>query len=512
MESQGAQAKAGRVYLVGAGPGDPRLVTLRGLQCLRLADVILYDGLANAELLNLAPQAEKISVGKHGRSPIWSQSKINDEIIRLAGLGKTVVRLKGGDPAVFARTAEELAALRQHSIRFEVVPGITAALAAASYAGIPLTHRDYASAVALVTGQQQPDSPDELDWAALARFPGTLIVYMGVTTSQQWTAALMAGGKPGGTPAAIVRRCTWSDQLVLRCRLDEVAGHLTPASKLRPPVLVVVGEVASLGEAWNWHAELPLSGTRTWLPRASEQSESWAEAIRDAGGQVFSDPLIRIQAESDTRGLAAAMESILRGQVDGITFASVNGVHYFLNYLLSSSLDLRSLAGVKLASVGPATSAKLAQFGLKFDFQAVEDFSAAGLLSAMPSDLSGQSWLVTTSNHSRDALIQGISSRGGHAIACPTYTSVASNEISDSLNQALQADAIDFVIITSMQVAENVHRLLSHTSKRPLAVTFGGRVTARLGELGWGNCLQADQNTLEGVMQALLALASGDRD
>ncbi len=201
------------VYLIGAGPGDPDLLTLRGAKCLRRSDVVLYDGLSNAEILRLAPAAEHICVGKHGQSRIWKQREIIDEMLRHARAGRTVARLKGGDPAVFARTAEEVDALREAKIAFEIVPGITAALAAGSYAGIPITDRKLASAVALVTGHEEPEKTESsLDWNALAIFPGTLVIYMGVTTAGVWTDALITAGKDPATPTALVRRCSHPDQ------------------------------------------------------------------------------------------------------------------------------------------------------------------------------------------------------------------------------------------------------------------------------------------------------------
>ncbi len=240
---------SGRVYLIGAGPGDPGLLTLRGAELLARADVVLYDGLSNADLLRHAPRAEQICVGKHGQSRIWRQEEIIEEMLRHALAGKTVARLKGGDPAVFARTAEEAEAVHQAGIPLEIVPGITAALAAGSYAGIPVTHRGLASAVALVTGHEEPSkSESALDWDALAKFPGTLVIYMGVTTAETWTRLLIEGGKSPQTPVAIIRRCSLPDQLTIHCRLSEVPKQLSPANKIRPPVIVIVGEVARLGE------------------------------------------------------------------------------------------------------------------------------------------------------------------------------------------------------------------------------------------------------------------------
>lgn len=504
------RSKTGKVYLVGAGPGDPRLITLRGLQCLKLADVVLYDGLANTSLLAHADHAELISVGKHGLLPIWTQQAINEKLVELALSGKNVVRLKGGDPAVFARTAEELACLEQNQISFEVVPGITAALAAASYAGIPLTHRDHASAVALVTGQQQPNSPESMDWAALAKFPGTLIVYMGVTTSQHWTAALIQNGKPATTPAAIVRRCSWGDQLVLRCRLDEVADHLTPASKLRPPVLVIIGDVAKLGETWNWFNQLPFTGRKIWIPRAASQSCELSELLLERGGQVFRDPLIDLYKSDNTKQLDQAVEMLSHGKCDGITFSSSNGVSYFFEHLFASGRDVRLLGRAKIAVVGPATANELRSYGLVADIQPKEDFSASGLLTAIDSEqsaLTGQRWIVTTTNQSRDTLSRGLQQRGAEAFECLTYLSSARESISDELTRTLHSSGIDWVVITSSHFAELAFHHVAGLSNRPAAVALGSKVAHRLTELGWPPIAVCQQNTTPAILTTLENLA-----
>ncbi len=276
----------GQVFLIGAGPGHPGLLTLRGAELLGRSDVVLYDGLSNADLLRHAPSAEHICVGKHGQSRIWRQDEIIAEILRHAQAGKSVARLKGGDPAVFARTAEEVEALREAGVPFEIVPGITAALAAGSYAGIPITHRGLASAVALVTGHEEPEKPESaLDWGALARFPGTLVIYMGVTTAQTWTHALLEAGKPADTPAAIVRRCSLPDQQTIRCRLDEVAEHLTPATKFRPPVIVILGPVTELAETMSWVQHRPLQGQTILVTRPADQAAALADPLRDLARQ-----------------------------------------------------------------------------------------------------------------------------------------------------------------------------------------------------------------------------------
>jgi uroporphyrinogen III methyltransferase/synthase len=239
-----ARDNAGKVYLVGAGPGDPDLITVRGLKTLALADVVLYDYLVNSDLLKHArAEAQLISLGHAHGGRGMSQEEVNRRMVDAARAGKTVVRLKGGDPSLFGRSAEEIAALAAAGINYEVVPGVTAALAAASDAGVSLTHRDYASAVAMVTGHQRSDQePLELDFDALARFPGTLVFYMGMTTAQRWSEALVSGGRSADAPVVIVRRATWPDQQVIRCTLGTVATVIEDGH-LRPPAVIIVGEV-----------------------------------------------------------------------------------------------------------------------------------------------------------------------------------------------------------------------------------------------------------------------------
>jgi uroporphyrinogen III methyltransferase / synthase len=510
---------SGKVFLVGGGPGDPRLITLRGMQCLQQADVVLFDGLANPCLLNHARQAEKISVGKHGMVPIWTQSQINQRLVELAMQGKKVVRLKGGDPAVFGRTAEELEALQQHQIEFEVVPGITAALAVAGYTGIPLTHRNHASAVALVTGQQHEDAPEMLDWPALAKFPGTLIVYMGVTTAQQWTRDLLDAGKSPQTPCAIVRRCTWSDQLVIRCRLDEVAELLTPASKLRPPVLTIVGEVAAMGADLSWFERLPLQGVGIWLPRTEQQSIPMQQSLEELGAQVFIEPVIDTQLPKDSGQLALAIELLKIKRLDGITFSSVNGVNNFCNYLRSSGLDSRAFAGVQLAAVGPAVAEELLRYGLRADIVPTENYSASGLLNAMQGKVQHQRWLVTTTNHSSDTLTVGLRQLHADVQECLCYETIESQSLSDELLNCIENSTIEFVAITSGSIARIVHRLLVESmssaakSKRSnffslQPIAMGNQAAEVLNSLRWPAAATSTKNTTESLIEALVSLTT----
>lgn len=461
------------VYLIGAGPGDPELLTLRGARCLRSADVVLYDGLSNAELLGLAPQAEPICVGKHGQSRIWRQDEIIEEMLRHARQGKTVARLKGGDPAVFARTAEEVDALKQAGIGYEVIPGITAALAAGSYAGIPITHRGIASAVALVTGHEEPGkSESALDWQALAKFPGTLVIYMGVTTARRWTEALREGGMDPSTPAALVRRCSLPDQQIIRCRLDEVADRLTPASRFRPPVIALIGPVCRLSDVNVGAAAaqgldrdspagqaLPLAGRSVLVTRPAEQATEMADQIRQLGGQPIVAPAIEVSPPDSFESLDAAIAS-LANQTD-LVFCSANGVRHFFARLKQLGRDGRALAGVRVAVIGERTASTLEQHGILADL-CPGDFRSRSLADAFLEDdvpIETRSILIVRANRGSDELHRRLSAAGAKTREVVAYQNRDVVEPSEAVGRALSSGSIDWITVTSSATAANLHRL-----------------------------------------------------
>lgn len=509
MNPKGPATGTGKVYLVGAGPGDPGLITVRGRACLEFAEVVLYDGLANAQLLRLAPQAECISVGKHGQSPIWTQTDINAKLVELGKQGRKVVRLKGGDPAVFARTAEELEVLAAAGIPFEVVPGITAALAAASYVGIPITHRQYASAVAFVTGQQQADSlPQPINWQALADFPGTLVLYMGVTTVDEWTASLLAAGKSAATPAAIIRRCSWSDQSVLRCTLGEVAEQLQSGQRVRPPVIVIVGEVAALGTDFDWFSARPLHGCGVLVTRTQDQSDDLVSQLEELGAEVYQQPVVSIAPPQDFSSLDAAIKKIQSGAVSGLSFSSSNGVDGFFARLRYQGLDARSLAGVCLVAVGPATATRLEAYGVRADVlpSAEQLYSAVGMLAALPGSLVGQTWVVTTTGRSGDTLPAGLRQRGAAVTEALCYDAQPVAELRPEIHSALQAGRIQVVTVTSSLWAEACHALLAEFINQLQPLSLSDKTTRKLAELGWPAAEQAEQHTSAALVAALLRL------
>ena len=378
--TQSAAKIAGRVYLVGAGPGDPGLITWRGVECLRRADLVLYDYLVNPRILvHARPAAELLCLGRHGRDRIMPQEDVNRRLIEAARAGKTVVRLKGGDPAVFGRLAQEIGALAAAGVSFEVVPGITAALAAGSYAGIMLTHRDEASAVALVTGHEQPDKAESgLDFAALAAFPGTLVFYMGVTTARHWGGELLAAGKPADTPAAVVRHSSWPSQQVIPTTLARVADEMD-AAHLRPPVIVVVGQVAAAAAAYNWFAKRPLFGRRVLVTRPLDQAETLCSRLSELGAECLVQPAIQIGPPADWQPVDAALAGWI--EYDWPVFSSANGVKFLLDRLHVIGGDLRRLGKIRLAAMGPGTAEELTRCHLRADAQP-EQYRAEELAAA----------------------------------------------------------------------------------------------------------------------------------
>ncbi|MCG8450901.1 MAG: uroporphyrinogen-III C-methyltransferase, partial [Pirellulales bacterium] len=358
----------GKVYLVGAGPGDPALLTLRGCELLRQAEAVFYDYLVNPLVLGHIPAgAEKICLGSHGHGRILPQSEINDRVIASAQAGKTVVRLKGGDPSVFGRAGEEIAALESAGVPYEIVPGVTAALAASSHTGIPLTHREHASCVAFVTGQECRDKAgSSLGMENLARFPGTLVFYMGVTSAPTWASALVAHGKPPETPVAIVRYCSLPAQRQVHTTLGELPEVLAPG-KMRPPAIIIVGDVVQAQAEMNWFASQPLFGQKVLVTRPEHQSADMVQRLTELGAAALVQPAIEITAADDPAPLDAAIDNL--ASYDWLVFSSANGVHYFFARLRELGRDLRCLGHCQLAAIGPATRIALTEYHLQADLQ-----------------------------------------------------------------------------------------------------------------------------------------------
>ncbi|MGH7140380.1 MAG: uroporphyrinogen-III C-methyltransferase, partial [Pirellulales bacterium] len=359
----------------------------RGVECLGRADVVLYDYLVNPQVLkHAAARAELVCLGRHGKGRVWPQEAVNERLLAEARAGKTVVRLKGGDPAIFARAAEETAALTAAGIDFEVVPGITAALAASSYAGISLTHRDAASAVALVTGHESDKQELALDYRALAAFPGTLVFYMGVTSAEHWASELISAGKSAATPAVIVRHCSWPDQRSIRCTLGTVA-EVVSGQKIRPPALVIVGDAAGVDTGDDWFTRRPLFGVKVMVTRPREQADSLRCLLSELGADVLLQPAIEISPPEDWQPVDAALRRLQ--EFDWLVFSSVNGVEHFLGRLCAEHGDLRLLGGVRLAAIGPGTADELAKYRLRANV-VPPAFRAEALADALAREVAGR--------------------------------------------------------------------------------------------------------------------------
>lgn len=502
----------GFVYLVGAGPGDPSYITLRAVQCLQRADVVLYDYLVNPHILqHVSAGVDCVCMGRHGQSPenqnsgdarkLWKQDEINVECIRLARQGMHVVRLKGGDPAIFGRAAEEAAALEAAEIGYEIVPGITAALAAGTCVGIPLTHRDKASAVAFITGHERDGKSEfSLDYKALAQFPGTLVFYMGVTTSRHWTQALLEHGMPADTPVAIVRKISCPEQITVKCTLKEVADQFEGEHRLRPPAIVILGDVVGDNELNSWFEQRPLFGQRILVTRAVDQADSFAQKLSQLGAEVILQPAIEIRPPQEYESLDQAIQSI--ADVNWIVFSSGNGVRFFLNRLVDQGYDARHLAQAKLAAIGPGTAAALKEFNLKADLLP-EVYRAESMVEAMRPYVANQTVLLIRASRGREVLHKGLREAGANVQQIVVYQSLDVKQCSPSTMEAIE-QGIDWVTFTSSAIARSAISLLGDYLRDVKSVSISPITSETMCELGFPPTVEAEQHDLDGMIQAIL--------
>lgn len=507
-----AAAATPRVALVGAGPGDPGLITLRGDRLLREADVVLYDYLANPHLLEVCRRdAELVCLGRHGRDRLLTQDEVNERMIAAARAGRRVVRLKAGDPAVFARFGEEAAALEAAGLAYEVVPGITAALASGSHAGVPITDRRAASAVALVTGHEQDgDGETRLDYGALAQFPGTLVFYMGVTRAGVWTKALIDAGKPATTPAAVIRRCSWPDQQTRITTLGELAA-VVEREHLRPPVIVVVGDVVECRAAGSWFTERPLFGRRVLFTRPEEQAGGGDAArtrLADLGADVLVQPAIEIGEPDDWRPLDEAL-----GRLDGfdwIVFASANGVRSALRRLWHLGRDARALRSTKIAAIGPATAEALATFQLRADLVPPE-YRAESLAASLAAEIprGGRRFLLIRASRGREVLAETLRAAGAEVEQVVAYRSSDVARPQPEIAELLEAGKIDWITVTSSAIARSLAAMFGAALGRARLASISPITSATLRELGHAPAVEATEYTLDGIVEAIVRAESG---
>jgi len=497
------QIPPAKVYLIGAGPGDPGLITVRGAELIGRADAVLYDGLANELLLNYASdQAEKICVGKHGHGGMWGQSQIDDEVVRLAKMGKTVARLKGGDTAIFARTAEEVDRLIEEGIPYEIVPGITAALAASAFAGIPLTHRDWSSAVALVTGRLQPadgseDAEESLDWNALAKFPGTLVLYMGVTTAAHWSSKLLEAGKPATTPVALVRRCSWPDQQVIRSDLGSVAATIEAMPDLRPPIISIIGEVIQMVKAMDWFTSRRCFGKRIWITSPEHTAKILGQKFAELGADVIRMPVIAIAMPTDWRPVDAMLQTL--DQIDWIVFSSVYGVEGFFSRLRVLGKDGRCLHRCKLAAVGSGTAAAIAKEAMHCDM--VPQVSGAdSLTELLVHQCERKRFLFVRNPDGETSAMDRLARAGAEVVTMDIYFQLRIPSLPVEWLVRVKSGEIHAITATSKNIATQTVALLGESSREQKWLSLSPAITARLHDLGCTNVETAREPSLDALV------------
>jgi uroporphyrinogen III methyltransferase/synthase len=508
VKSPQSRESSGRVFLVGAGPGDPGLLTLRGVQCLAEADLIICDRLVNTALLaHASPSAEVIALGHHAMRRDVSQQQINRMLIDAARQGRTVVRLKGGDPDVFGRSSQETDVLIEAGIAIETVPGVTAMSAAAAYAGIPITHADTSSAVALVTGKERPSkgSPP-LDYGKLADFPGTLVFYMGVTSAERWSKALLDGGRPADDPVAIVRRCTWADQQTVRCTLGTVAAEIQRRG-LRPPAVIVVGDVVRRMPEATWFTSRPLFGHRVMVTRPRGQGETLGQRLAELGAEVVLQPAIEIADPPDWTPVDAAIGRL--SKYDWLVFSSANGVDYFLRRLLANGKDLRDLAGRRLAAIGPGTGDALNAFSLRPDL-VPEAYRAEALADALIERDASAAFLLIRASRGREVLAERLRGSGGTVDQVVAYTSADVQEPVPHVAQAVEERTIDWVTVTSSAIARSLVRLFGKRLNDLKLASISPVTSATLRELGHEPSVEAAEYTTEAVVRAIVDSQRGN--
>ena len=449
---------AGRVYIVGAGPGDPGLITVRAKQLLELADVVVYDYLVNISLLGYCTSScEKIYVGKKAGDHTFSQEQINEILYSQVIEGNKVVRLKGGDPFVFGRGGEEAQYLAQRNIAFEIVPGITSGIAAPAYAGIPVTHRNLTSTVTFITGHEAEGKDGlNINWQALASLKGTLVFYMGVRNLALICNQLITNGLSKETPVAIIRFGTYNSQQTVKGTLETI-GQIAKETEIKPPALIVVGDVVSLSDELNWFANKPLLGKRILVTRSRIQASELSKLLNEKGAEVIELPTIEILPIDDYSALHNSFREL--SQYQWIVFTSVNAVDYFFHELNELGYDSRLLGTLKLVSIGIETTKALHKYGLAPDL-VPDKFIAEGIVDSFRSiDIKGNNILLPTSNLARDIISKNLAEMGAKVAVIPVYQNQIPKYEKDFLEHIF-SKPIDCITFTSSSTVNNFFALL----------------------------------------------------
>lgn len=502
--------KPGTVYLVGGGPGDPELTTVRARNLLRNADLVMYDALIHRDQLRYCrADADMRYVGKRAGRVAERQAAINEQLVAAARAGKRVVRLKGGDPYLFGRGSEEAQYLRQHNVPFEVVPGVPSPLAATAYAGISLTHRDLASSIAYVTATESSDKASSAhDWSKLATATQTLVIFMGVRKLSQLMKKLIANGRPADCPAAVIQSASLPSQRTVIGTVGDIAARVEAAG-VGMPALTVVGEVVGLRSELRWYDTQPLFGRTVAVTRSSEQAPALSAALRRAGALPLEFASIEIAPPKDPEALSSCVRSA--GSYDWIVFTSVNGVRAFFDELQAQQADIRRLRGARVAAIGPATRDALLERGLRADAMPPEYRGEAvveAIAAASPGGLDGMRILIPRAEVAREVLPDGLRTRGATVDVVAAYRSIPPEPARGAaLRAAIEAGEIDVITFTSPSTVQNTLKSLGKGSlsilKRITIASIGPITADAVRDAGLDATITASDYTVPGLVAAL---------
>lgn len=496
----------GYVYLVGAGPGDPKLITIKGQEAIAKAEVLVYDRLVSKSLLRFVkPDCEKIYAGKSPEGHTLTQGEINQVLIDKALEGKIVTRLKGGDPFVFGRGGEEAEALVETGIPFEVIPGITSSIAVPAYAGIPVTHRDFTSSFTVITGHEKPDKgTSAICWSSLAQSKSTLVFLMGMENLNYICTNLKESGLDPSTPVGLIQWGTRVEQRVLTGKLDDIA-ELAVKEKFSNPSVIIVGKVVTLREKLAWFEKRPLFGQRIIVTRARHQASALSQKIEDLGGEPLEFPVIDIAEPSNPALLTQAIEEIKT--FSWVIFTSVNGVEAFMTELRRQDKDIRELAGVEIAAIGPATRKALDDRGLKVAY-VPEEYRAEKVAEGLAGLISpGDQILLARAEEARAVLPEELNAMGAKVWDVPAYKTVLGEADKAELQALLNDKAVDAVTFTSSSTARNFVGLLDDNIgllKGVKLFSIGPITSSTAKELGLDIHAEADEYTIDGLTEALV--------
>ena len=496
--------KKGVCYLVGAGPGDPGLLTLKGRDCLEKAELVVFDYLCSPEILKWIPEAsERIFAGKKAGDHAMTQTDINALLVKETSKGRCVVRLKGGDPFLFGRGGEEAAALASAGCRFEIVPGVTSAIAGPAYAGIPVTHRAHNTVLTIFTGHEDPTKPgSSMDYSAIARAPGTKVMLMGIERLAVITSGLAAAGMANDTPVALVRWATTGGQETIVGTLSDIAERAESAG-FKAPAVAVFGEVVNLRNDLNWFESLPLFGKRIAVTRTRDQAGELVHRLRELGADAFEMPTIRIEPAPNKREFYELV--VDAPQYDWIIFTSPNGVDAFFRAFFEIYRDARSIGGARIAAIGPATAARVAAFHLAVDVQP-EKYIAEEIVKALQKETSVENlkFLLARAEGARDVLATELTRLGAIVDEAVAYRTVPeTRDVSGGLKRFRETGA-DMVTFTSSSTAENFQALDLPVPAGLVRASIGPVTSKTLQKLGTPPDLEAKVHDIPGLVDAIL--------